>query len=97
MKKEEIFMDVLLAVSNATGLSEKQILNSKTEECTDARFILVRYLYKLIPISSIATMLKRTAPGIRCILDRPCKDSFWVESNWKEIIKSLESKYFITK
>lgn len=97
MKKEEIFKDVLLAVSDATGLSEKQILNSKTEECTDARSILVRYLYKLMPISSIASMLKRTAPGIRCILDRPSKDSFWVQSNWEEITKSLESKYFIIK
>lgn len=97
MKKEEVFQDVLKAVSDVTGLKKESIINSRSEECSDARYILVRYLYKLLPTSSIAELLNRTNQGVRYILNRSSKDSFWVESNWKAILKSLESKYFIMK
>ena len=42
MCKDEIFKEVLQVVCDVTGLSERDVLYSKTEECTDARFLLVK-------------------------------------------------------
>ena len=42
MCKDEIFKEVLLVVCDVTGLSERDVLFCKTEECTDARFLLVK-------------------------------------------------------
>lgn len=97
MKQEEIFEDVLSVVSDITGVSCADIRVNRDEASTDARYILVRYLSKLMPCVSIGKMLGRTRQGIHSILLRAKGDAWLIETNWKEVVKRLESKYFISK
>jgi hypothetical protein len=94
MKKEEIYRDVMDVVSSVTGLNEAAILHSRTEECTDARYLLVKYLWRLMPCVSIGKLIGRTRQGVNAILQREKGDSWLMERNWKEIVKRLESKGF---
>ena len=94
MCKSEIFKEVLSVVCEITGLSEEDVLRSKTEESTDARFLLVKYLWRLMPCVSIGQLINRTRQGVNAILQREKGDSWLMERNWKEIVKRLESKGF---
>lgn len=97
MKKEEIFEDVLSVVSDVTGVGRDDIRANKNEVSTDARYILVRYLSRIMPCATIGELLGRTRQGIHSVLTREKGDTWWMESNWKEVVKRLESKYFICK
>lgn len=94
MCKNEIFVDVLSVVCDVTGLSEEEVLRSKTEESTDARFLLVKYLWRLMPVVCIGKLIGRTRQGVRAILQREKGDTWLMARNWKEIVKRLESKGF---
>ena len=94
MSNEEIFEDVLHSVSDVTGLSSREILNNRNEECTDARHLLVKYLWRLMPCVCIGKMIGRTRQGVRSIMERTKGDTWMMERNWKEIVKQLESKGF---
>ena len=94
MCKDEVFKEVLQTVCDVTGLSEHDVLYCKTEECTDARFLLVKYLWRLMPCVSIGKLISRTRQGVNAILQREKGDSWLMERNWKEIVKRLESKGF---
>ena len=94
MCKIKIFKEVLSVVCDVTGLSEEEILSSKAEESTDARFLLVKYLWRLMPVVCIAQLIGRTRQGVRAILQREKGDTWLMERNWKEIVKRLESKGF---
>ena len=97
MSNEEIFEDVLHSVSDVTGLSSKEILYNRNEECTDARYLLVRYLWRLMPCVCIGKMIGRTRQGVRSIMARTKGDTWLMERNWKEIVKRLESKGYESK
>ena len=94
MSAGEIFKEVLQVVCDVTGLSERDVLNCKTEECTDARFLLVKYLWRVMPCVCIGKLIGRTRQGVYAILQREKGDSWLMERNWKEIVKRLESKGF---
>ena len=94
MCKIKIFKEVLSVVCDVTGLSEEEILSSKAEESTDARFLLVKYLWRLMPVVCIAQLIGRTRQGVRAILQREKGDTWLMSRNWKEIVKRLESKGF---
>lgn len=97
MTKEEIFEEVMSVVSEVTGVGRADIKANRNEISTDARYILVRYLSKVMPCVTIGVLLGRTRQGIHSILSRGKGDTWWVESNWKEVVKRLERKYFICK
>ena len=97
MKATEIFEDVLNVVSTTTGIERADVLGNRNEVSTDARYILVRYLAKLLPYSPVAQLLGRTGPCLRTILNRQKGDTWLVQNNWKAVVKQLESKYFISK
>lgn len=94
MGTSEIFEVVLGVVCDVTGLSEGDVLKSKNEECTDARFLLVKYLWRVMPCVCIGKLIGRTRQGVYAILQRGKGDSWLMERNWKEIVKRLESKGF---
>lgn len=94
MCKEEIFKEVLKVVTDVTGLSCKEILYNRNEESTDARFLLVKYLWRLMPVVCIGKLIGRTRQGVRAILQREKGDTWLMTRNWKEIVKRLESKGF---
>ena len=93
MCKGEFFKQVLDVVSEVTGITPDEIIHSRKEECTDARYILVKYLYskKMTPIT-IGEQLGRTRQGIGSILRRSKYENWITERNWKETVKQLESK-----
>lgn len=97
MGNKEIFEEVLSVVSDVTGVERADIRSNRNEVSTDARYILVRYLSKIMPCVTIGELLGRTRQGIHSILSRTKGDTWWVESNWKEVVKQLSSKYFIGK
>lgn len=97
MSNEEIFEDVLHSVSDVTGLSSKEILYNRNEECTDARYLLVKYLWRLMPCVCIGKMIGRTRQGVRSIMERTKGDTWLLTRNWKEIVKRLESKGYESK
>lgn len=92
MCKEELFNQVLEVVSNVTGIAPKEIIKSRKEECSDARYILVKYLSKRIPFVNIGELLGRTRQGVGSILNRDKAENWIISRNWKETIKQLESK-----
>ena len=94
MCTKEIFNEVLQVVTDVTGLSEEEVMKSKTEESTDARYLLVKYLWRLMPCVSIGKLIGRTRQGVRAILQREKGDTWLMARNWKEIVKQLESKGF---
>ena len=97
MSNEEIFEDVLHSVSDVTGLSSNEILYNRNEECTDARYLLVKYLWRLMSCVCIGKMIGRTRQGVRSIMERTKGDTWLMERNWKEIVKRLESKGYESK
>lgn len=97
MCKEFIFHDVLSVVQEVTGLSERDILTRRTEECTDARYLLVKYLWRLMPCVCIGKLIGRTRQGVRSIIQRERGDTWMLVRNWKEIVKKMESKGYESK
>lgn len=92
MDKKEIFRDVMEVVSRVTGLSERELLTSRTEEATDGRYLMVKYLWRLMPCVCIGELIGRTRQGVRSIMQRQKGDTWMMERNWKEVVKQLESK-----
>lgn len=97
MCSKEIFEEVMSVVSDVTGVERADIMANKNEESTDARYILVLYLSKLMPCVTISELLGRTRQGVYSILSRTKGDTWLVSTNWKAVVKRLESKYFISK
>lgn len=94
MCKDEIFNEVLQTVCDVTGLSKDEVIKSRTEEATDARFLLVKYLWRIMPCVSIGKLIGRTRQGVRSIMQRMKGDTWLMERTWKEIVKRMESKGF---
>ena len=92
MCKEELFNQVLEVVSNVTGIDQKEIVKSRKEECSDARYILVKFLSKRIPSVNIGELLGRTRQGVGSILNRDKAENWIISRNWQETVKQLESK-----
>lgn len=92
MCKEKIFKELMGVVSEITGLSEGDILLSRTEECTDARYLLVKYLWRFLPCACIGELIGRTRQGVRSIMQRSKADTWMMVRNWQEIVKKMESK-----
>lgn len=91
MKKEELFDAVMDKVSECTGLCRDDILQRKTDECTDARSILVQVLSKYLSDVQIADMIHITSRGVNYLrntfLSRSAK--WFVSSNYNAVEKTL--------
>lgn len=91
MKKEELFDAVMDKVSECTGLCREDILCRKTEECTDARSILVQVLSKYLSDVQIANMIHITSRGVNYLrntfLSRSRK--WFVSRNYNAVEKML--------
>lgn len=97
MKKEEIYKVVLDKVTEVTGLSGCDIIHSNREECSDARFLLVRSLARFgLTDTEIGTIICRTRKGVAYIRQHDARSSKWkVGSDWEAIRKWIGSNYFI--
>lgn len=97
MKKYEIFRDVMEVVSTVTGLSERDIVLSRTEEATDARYLLVKFLWRMMPCVSIGKLIGRTRQGVRSIMQRGKGDTWMMARNWEEVVKEMERKGYAVR
>lgn len=97
MCKEKIFRDVMEVVARVTGLSERELLTSRTEEATDGRYLVVKYLWRLMPCVCIGELIGRTRQGVRSIMQRQKGDTWLMERNWQEVVKEMESKGYGSK
>ncbi len=99
MKKEIIFSQVSAFVSETTGIPVPHMLSSTTEECTDARFLLVRALSTLsLTDTDIAHCIGRTRQAVGYLRSSYKRARKWtIENDWKTIRKWLENQYFQSK
>lgn len=95
MRKDEVFRDVMEVVARVTGLSERELLESRTEEATDGRYLVVRALAKLgFTDSDSASVLGCTRQAVGYLRNRYKKAGKWLlENEWKSLRKWLENEY----
>ena len=99
MNKQLIFRQVSEKVSEVTGIPIPLILSSTNEDCTDARFLLVRTLsYLDWSDVDIAKSIGRTRQAVGHLRTKYKKSKKWTIGNdWKTIVKWIENEYFTSK
>ena len=94
MKPSELYDATLSMVCELTGLAPDAVLQSKTEECTDARCTLVGCLSRYLTDTQMASLMGLTRQGV-CYLRHSFEYSrryrWSVGANAKEISKELAS------
>lgn len=99
MDKRELFDEVLLRVCEVTGMERGDVLRSNREECTDARYLLIRALGKLgLTDGETAALMGKTRQAVGYMRTRYKKTGKWtLENDWKKVSKWIENKYFTGK
>lgn len=99
MKKENLFQTVASEVSEVTGIEVHEMLTRTTEECTDARYLLIRALTALdFTDADIARHTHRTRQAVGYLRSKYKRCRKWTIANdWKTICQWLESNYFNSK
>lgn len=94
MKPKVLYDAALRMVCELTGLTSDEVLRCKTEECTDARCVLVACLSRYLTDTQIAAHMSLTRQGV-CYLRHSFTESrqyrWSVGANAKEIRKALAS------
>ena len=93
--KQNIFTQVSEKVSETTGIPIPDMLSSCTEECTDARYLLICALTALsFTDIDIARHIGRTRQAVGYLRNKYKRSRKWTLANdWKTISKWLESNY----
>lgn len=97
--KENLFLSVSAFVSETTGIPVPDMLHSITEECTDARYLLIRALTALdFTDIDIARHIGRTRQAVGYLRNKYKKSRKWTIANdWKTIWQWLENNYLKCK
>ena len=93
--KQNLFTQVSEKVSETTGIAIPDMLTSVSEECTDARYLLIRALTALsFTDIDIARHIGRTCQAVGYLRSKIKSSKKWTLANdWKTISKWLESNY----
>ena len=93
--KQNLFIQVSEKVSETTGITIPDMLTSTKEECTDARYLLIRALTSLsFTDIDIAAHIGRTRQAVGYLRNNYKKSKKWtLENDWKTIRKWLENNY----
>lgn len=95
MKSEEVFKKALELVMNVTGVPELAILHSSRKRCSDARYILVIALSRMMSDTEIGEYLHRTSQGVGFIRRNGKRsEDLLIRNNLKEVCKRIESGFF---
>ena len=97
--KENLFLQVSEKVSETTGIPVPSMLSSTTEECTDARYLLIRALSALdFTDIDIARHIGRTRQAVGYLRSKYKRCEKWTIANdWKTICQWIENNYFKSK
>lgn len=99
MKKENLFSLVSEKVSEVTGIGIPQMLSSTTEECTDARYLLIRALTALdFTDIDIARHIGRSRQAVGYLRSKYKKSRKWTIANdWQSLRKWIENTFLNSK
>lgn len=99
MKKENLFSQVSEKVSEVTGIGIPQMLSSTTEECTDARYLLIRALSALdFTDIDIARHIGRSRQAVGYLRSKYKKSRKWTIANdWQSLRKWIENTFLNSK
>jgi hypothetical protein len=99
MKKENLFSLVSEKVSEVTGIGIPQMLSSTTEECTDARYLLIRALSALdFTDIDIARHIGRSRQAVGYLRSKYKKSRKWTIANdWQSLRKWIENTFLNSK
>lgn len=94
--KENLFQSVSAFVSETTGIEVPCMLSSTTEECTDARYLLIRALSALdFTDIDIARHIGRTRQAVGYLRNKYKRSNKWILSrNWELIRQWMQREYF---
>ena len=97
--KQNLFTQVSEKVSETTGISIPDMLTSVSEECTDARYLLIRALTALsFTDIDIARHIGRTRQAVGYLRSRYKRSCKWtIENDWKTIRKWIENNFLQSK
>lgn len=97
--KQNLFTQVSEKVSETTGIAIADMLSSVTEECTDARYLLIRALTALsFTDIDIARHIGRTRQAVGYLRSRYKRSRKWtIENDWKTIRKWIENNFLQSK
>ena len=97
--KENLFHSVSAFVSETTGIPVSSMLSSTTEECTDARYLLIRALSALdFTDIDIARHIGRTRQAVGYLRSKYKRSNKWILSrNWELIRQWMQREYFQSK
>lgn len=97
--KENLFHSVSAFVSETTGIPVPDMLRCTTEECTDARYLLIRALSALdFTDIDIARHTGRTRQAVGYLRSKYKRCKKWTIANdWKIIYQWIENNYFRSK
>lgn len=97
--KQNLFTQVSEKVSETTGISIPDMLTSVSEECTDARYLLIRALTALsFTDIDIARHIGRTRQAVGYLRSKYKRSRKWtIENDWKTIRKWIENNFFQSK
>lgn len=93
--KQNLFTQVSEKVSETTGISIPDMLSSVSEECTDARYLLIRALTALsFTDIDIARHIGRTRQAVGYLRSKYKRSNKWtVKHDWKIISCWLSENY----
>lgn len=99
MNKQIIFSQVSAFVADTTGIPVPLMLTSTAEDCTDARFLLIRALSTLsLTDTDIARCIGRTRQAVGYLRSSYKRGRKWtIENDWQTIRKWIENQYFKSK
>ena len=99
MRKEDIFQELAGKVAEVTGVGYNDVLGNHSEECTDARYILVKALAKLgFTDTDISIHIGCTRQAVGYLRNNYKKAGKWILSSyWQIVSKWMENKYFERK
>lgn len=97
--KQNLFTQVSEKVSETTGIAISDMLSSVREECTDARYLLIRALTALsFTDIDIARHIGRTRQAVGYLRSRYKRCHKWtIENDWKTIRKWIENNFLQSK
>lgn len=89
MKKEELYREISEMVCDVTGVSYTDMIHGNREECSDARFLLVKALSVRLTDIEIAGLIGRTRQCVNSIRNNRKPMKWSVRMNWEEIRKQV--------
>lgn len=97
--KREIFNEVIKKVEETTGVNRDNMMKCTSEECTDARYILIMALCKLgMSDTEIGKFIGRTRQAVNYLKNSYKKVNKWTIANdWQAVSKWVSNEYLTSK